>query len=111
MRVFAEQRSNFPESYSAEAYFLGTVVHSLDHFNYIRHVDPWALVAMRVSPALETLRRIQCVVRYMISDDLPGIVFARDFKDAPMAFHRQVYQAGRRIDPQLAAQMQTCIVK
>lgn len=111
MRVFAEQRSAFPESYSAEAYFLGTVVHSLDHFNYVRHVDPWVLVAMRVSPALETLRRVQCVVRYMLSDDLPGILFATTFRDAPMAFHKQVYSTGRRIDPQLAAQMQTCIVK
>ena len=111
MRVFAEQRSAFPESYSAEAYFLGTVVHSLDHFNYVRHVDPWVLVAMRVSPALETLRRMQCVVRYMLSDDLPGILFATTFRDAPMAFHKQVYSTGRRIDPQLAAQMQTCIVK
>ena len=111
MRVFAEQRSAFPESYSAEAYFLGTVVHSLDHFNYVRHVDPWVLVAMPVSPELETLRRMQCVVRYMLSDDLPGILFATTFRDAPMAFHKQVYSTGRRIDPQLAAQMQTCIVK
>ena len=36
MRAFEEQREHFPASYSAEAYFLGTVLHSLDHLGYTR---------------------------------------------------------------------------
>ena len=111
MRAFKEERAHFPADYSAEAYFLGTVVHSLDHHRYIQNLDPRTLVGMRVSPKFETLRAIQCIVRCMISDDLPCILFAREYKDAPMAFHQQVYQIGRRIDASLADKMQTCIIK
>tara|TARA_B100000475_G_scaffold186494_1_gene156021 strand:+ start:181 stop:468 length:288 start_codon:yes stop_codon:yes gene_type:complete len=92
-------------------YFLGTVMHSLDHFNYTRFLSPWALLAMEVSPRLETLRAIQGVVRCMLSDDLPCVLFAREYKDSPMGFHREVYRIAREIDPFLAARMQTCIIK
>ena len=47
----------------------------------------------------------------MLSDDLPCVLFAREFRDAPMAFHQEVYRVGRQIDPFLADRMQTCIIK
>ena len=111
LRAFEKYRHDFPASYSAEAYFLGTVLHSLDHLNYTRFLDPWALTAMPVAPRLQTLHAIQCIVRFALSEDLPCVLFARDFKTSPMAFHQEVYQKASKIDPDLAARMQTCIIK
>ena len=44
-------------------------------------------------------------------DDLPGVVFAREFHEAPCAFHKEVFELSRKIDPSLAARIQTSIVK
>ena len=37
--------------------------------------------AMRVSPRFETLRAIQCVVRFMLSDDLPLVLLSDEVFD------------------------------
>ena len=72
---------------------------------------PWLGFVVQVCPKFQTLHAIQRVVRFMLSDDLPGILFQREYKHAPMQFHQQVFQMAHRIDPFLAERIQTCIVK
>jgi hypothetical protein len=109
--AFKDYRSQFPENYSAESYFLGTVLHSLDHWMYCRNLDKWTLVAIDTSPEFASMRSVQECVRFAVSDDLPGLLFPKEFKDISTPFHQAVYSAARAIDPCLADHMQPCIIK
>ena len=111
MLKFQEHRDVFPAACSGESYFIGTVLHSLDHSSFCRHVDKYAFAAAGVSAKFRTLHNIQLSVRFQLSDDLPGVLFHRAFQNSPLKFHREVFDVARRIDPELAALMQTSIVK
>jgi hypothetical protein len=111
MQTFEEFRDMFPQTYSAEGYYLGTVVHSLDHFMFVRSLNPWQLHANKPSPKFAALHGMGDVARFMVSDDLPAILFARYFKHAPTKFHQKIYAIAKDIDALLADHIQTCIVK
>lgn len=111
MSAFGRLRQDIPALYSAEAYFLGTVVHSLDHFMYGRTMIPFVLASLNPSKHFRSMKHVQDIVRFMFIDDLPGILFPRTFKGSPVRFHQEVFQEAFKIDPLLADQMQTCIVK
>lgn len=109
--LFKEHRSEFPPRTDAEAYFLGTVMHSLDHAMYAEQLDPWVFVGLDPSPQYRSLKKIQETVRFSLSTDLPMILFNRFYRKSPFAFHRKVYQKACTLDQKLADMIQTCIIK
>jgi hypothetical protein len=44
-------------------------------------------------------------------EDLPGLLFRRKFKDAPCRFYKKIYEEAMKIDPRLANEMDTAIIK
>jgi hypothetical protein len=109
--IFKEHEGSFPTSISGEAYFLGTILHSLDHAMYCRWIPQLDFVATTPSPQYQTMKGMQEMVRFSLSDDLPFIAFARFYREAPMAFHQKVYKAACEINKDLADLIQTCIIK
>lgn len=112
-RLFVRYRSEIPANVSAEAYFLGTVIHSIDHSMIVKHIQPRMLASLNVSPCYNASWEMVKVFRNFAVDDLPETLmcFERFFKDSPECFHREVYRAAYKIDPDLADLMQTSIVK
>eukprot|EP00435_Cladocopium_sp_Y103_P064018 s5_g25.t1 len=110
-QAFNRCRAEFPVSYSCEAHYLGTVVHSLDHWAFVRTIDPWLFSALTPSKDFQTLHRVVLLARCCAVDDIPTLGLQKYFKDGSTEFHRMVYSAARDLDASLADEIQTCIVK
>ena len=110
-QAFNRCRADFPASYSCEAHFLGTVVHSLDHWAFVRTIDPWLFSALKPSKHFQTLHRTVLLARCCAVDDIPTLGLEKYFRDGSTEFHRMVYSAAKDLDSSLADQIQTCIVK
>eukprot|EP00438_Fugacium_kawagutii_P029898 Skav200715 [mRNA] locus=scaffold2650:145597:146646:- [translate_table: standard] len=110
-QAFRHCRKDFPHSYNCEAHFLGTVVHSLDHWAFCRTIDPWLFSALKPSKNLQTLHRTVLLARCCALDDIPTMGLEKYFRDGCTEFHRIVYSAAKLLDAELADQIQTCIVK
>lgn len=109
--IFEKHVPEFPSNISAESHFLGTVMHSLEHSLYCRHLPERELVACTPSPMFASKKKIQEITRFGLTEDLPSIMFARSFKHAPMQFYNEVYARACTLDADYAGLMQTCIVK
>ncbi|CAE7764497.1 unnamed protein product [Symbiodinium sp. CCMP2456] len=110
-QAFNHCRADFPANYSCEAHYLGTVVHSLDHWAFCQHVDPWLFSALTPSKHLQTLHRTVLLARCCAVDDIPTLGLEKYFRDGSTEFHRMVYQAAKDLDVNFADQIQTCIVR
>ena len=110
-QAFRQCRKNFPRSYNCEAHFLGTVVHSLDHWALGRNLDPWLLSALKPSKNLQTMHGTVLLARCCALDDIPTMGLEKYFKDGCTEFHRMVYSAAKLLNAELADEIQTCIVK
>ena len=96
---------------TAEALFVGSVLHSLDHSLMGAHMpDPLFLRAD--NPAWRAMERLGRVVRAGFVESLPGLVFHVRYRDAPAgSFFARVYAVAVAIDQQLADYMDCAIVK
>ena len=110
-QAFNYCRADFPANYSCEAHYLGTVVHSLDHWAFCQHVDPWLFSALTPSKHLRTLHRTVLLARCCVVDDIPTLGLEKYFRDGRTEFHRMVYQAAKGLHESFADEIQTCIVK
>lgn len=93
-----------------EAFFVGTVLHGLDHAMGERVLaDPlWLNVDDPVFGMLAALGR---VARAGFVEDISGLYFAKRFRSSRHPFYAAVYQKAKLIDPFMADLMDTCIVK
>ncbi|CAJ1443830.1 unnamed protein product [Effrenium voratum] len=110
-QAFKQCKEDFPPSYSCEAHFLGTVVHSLDHWVFCQTIDPWLFSALNHSKDLQTLHSTVMLARCCALDDIPTVGLEKYFRDEHTEFHRMVYSAAKDLDASMADQIQTCIVK
>ena len=106
---FAKNRNDFP-GVDGEAFFVGTVLHSLDHTCAEHNLeDPlWLDVNC---PKFGKMAEIGRIVRVGFVQDLHGLIFHRKFKDTRLTFYQNVYEKASRIDVEYANEMDTCIIK
>lgn len=111
LNTFAEFKHDFP-GIDGEAFFAGTVMHSLDHqcmeWNI---VDPlWIYSDTGNFAAMAELGRF---VRVGFVEDTPmtPLLFTVKYKNAKGRFYKIVYNHARRINRKYADEMDTCIVK
>ncbi len=108
MDEFAKHKHMFP-GIDGEAFFVGTVLHSLDHtLMEWNMTDPlWLDVNNEKFGKTAELGRI---LRATSVDD-PSLAFNRRFRGSKHPFYRSVYEKAAKIDKELADHMDTCIVK
>ena len=106
-RAFAKHKHLFPNA-DVEALFVGTIIHSLDHFNYEQITDP-ILLDENDTVLGETARILQ-VVRASFVPDIP-VPFTHRYKDSKHPFYASVYEKARELNRSLSDEMDTCIIK
>lgn len=106
---FERHKSDF-EGADAEAMFVGTICHSLDHSMMDENLkDPlWLDVE---DPEFGAMAELMRHVRVGFVPDLPGLVFNRRYKHMRHPFYQTVYKYARSIDSRLADCMDAGIVK
>ena len=109
MNTFHNYRDEF-YGIDGEAMFIGTILHSLDHSLLEWNIEDalWLEIESREYGAMAELCRY---VRVGFTSDLPGLMFATHYKDAPHPFYQEVYKHAAQIDKRLADCMEACIVK
>ena len=80
-QAFRECREDFPASYSCESHFLGTVVHSLDHYVFCKTINPWVFSGLKPSKEYQTLHSTVLLARCCALDDIPTVGLEKYFKD------------------------------
>jgi len=110
LHQFAEYKHTDFKFCDGEAMFVGTVIHSLDHFIVVRNMkDPlWLDVEDEKFGYMAEILRIAMAG---FADDLPFLSFNQRFKGAKHPFFRAVYKEAASIDQGFADQLETCIVK
>jgi len=105
---FDRHRSKF-EGADAEAMFVGTICHSLDHCMMDQNLeDPlWLDVE---DPEFGAMAELMRHVRVGFVPDLPGLVFNKRYRHMHHPFYRAVYKYARSVDPWLADRMDAGIV-
>jgi len=106
---FARQKHLFPGVHG-EAFFVGTVLHSLDHTLMEWNLDDplWLDVDDKKFGKMAELGRI---VRVGFVPDVPFLYFNKRFKGSKHPFYKRVYERAAKIDKDLADNMDTCIIK
>lgn len=109
MNAFRKYRDEL-HGIDGEALFIGTILHSLDHCFLVWNLeDPlWLDIESKDFGAMAELNRF---ARVGFTPDLPALLFATRYKDAPHPFHQEVYKHAARIDKNLADHMDACIIK
>ena len=106
---------------SPKSLFLHTVVHSLDHWNFIRLFDTPGEVASMSSAADRELTETEFQLDYKamfdytwvalsLSHDYPKL-FSVYYRQIGHPFYKRVYAEAKSLDPELAYHMQACICK
>ena len=106
---FAKHKHLFP-GVDGEAFFVGTVLHSLDHtLAEWNLADPlWLDVNDPKFGHMAELGRIACVG---FCGDVPFLYFNKRFSGSDHPFYKKVYDRAAKIDKSLADNMDTCIIK
>jgi hypothetical protein len=106
---FRKHHKSFP-LIEAEAMFVGTIVHSLDHTTMEWNMgDPlWLNVEC---PKYGLMAEMGRVIRVGFVDDVPGLVFEKRYKDCRHPFYQAVYTKAAKISQKFADSMDTCIIK
>merc|ERR1712137_210596 len=93
----------------AEACFVGSVMHSLDH-TQMAHIISDGLMCTSDTGGFQYMQEISQSVRFTAVDDIP-VLFPKSFKDSPHPFHQHIYEYAKNINERLARKMDCCIVK
>ena len=106
---FAKHKHLFPGVH-AEAMFVGTILHSLDHTLMEWNLkDPlWLDVN---DPRFGKMAELGQIVRTGFVEDVPGLYFHKRFKGSGHPFYEAVYKKAAKIDKDLADNMDACIIK
>ena len=110
-KTFKDHTKEF-KGVDAEALFIGTIMHSLDHtlmgWNV---VDPLYIDVERCNPRFRVMAELGRFVRAGFVDDLPGLLFNKNYSNAPTPFYQKVYKFAAKKNKKLADAMDCCIVK
>lgn len=111
MKEFNKTKSKyFPADVHGDALFYGSIVHSIDHCAAWKSIeDPLWLDTKHQDFGL--MAEMARIVVNGFTHDLPALSFKRFYKEIDHPFYRKVYEKAKSIDPILADQMDTCIVK
>lgn len=106
---FARHKHLFP-GIDGEAFFVGTVLHSLDHTLLEWNVaDPlWLDID---DPKFGKMAELTRIVLAGFTEDLPFLYFNKRFSGSDHPFYKRVYEKAAKIDKELADHMDTCIIK
>jgi len=109
MDEFSQHKHMFP-GIDGEAFFVGTVLHSLDHaFMEWNMVDPLCLDVN--NERFGKTAQVARILRATSVDDPSFLTLNRRFRGSKHPFYQKVYERAAKIDKELADQMDTCIVK
>jgi hypothetical protein len=114
-REFMKYRQTDLRGIDPEAFFVGTIIRSLDHTTY-SHNTPDCLSLQKAVGSKYGLMAELCTIACVgFMDDTPFKLFASKFRDASHPFFRTVYQRATKIDQEIgshfADKMDTCICK
>lgn len=106
---FEKHRPDFAGA-DAEAMFVGTICHSLDHCMMDENLrDPlWLDIE---DPEFGAMAELMRHVRVGFVPDLPCLTFNKRYKHMNHPFYRKVYAYARSVDPWFADRMDAGIVK
>jgi hypothetical protein len=106
LNKFAEHKVEFP----GEAFFLGTVIHSLDHALAARNMAD-ALWLDAAHPTFGPMAEYGRVVRCAFVEDLPLLSFPVKFRNVPHPFFRAIYAHAVKVNKALADELDVCIIR
>ncbi len=113
LRMFTKYSDEFKniKRRHAEAVFVGSVIHSLDHYNMSRFIPDFMMLNTK-STDFSSMQDTTRIVRSCFVDDLPfvGLLFRHKMKRSSIAFYREFHAFARQIDSELANEMDVCIV-
>jgi hypothetical protein len=113
MRHFANHSQRFL-GIEGEAWFVGSVIHSLDHRN-LRDVIPDPLLFIGARPEFISMMEMDMYIWSCFAIDIPIIggkyLFPRKIKDSSDPFHKAVYKECVCLDKNYADDMDVCIIK
>jgi len=92
----------------AEALWLATVMHSMDHSQLSDKIDPLILDGETAYPEMASATQ---VIIAGFTDELPGLLFPTKFRDSPLKFFQAVYKKAVEINPRFAEVLETCVVR
>ena len=107
-KLFNEYKKDF-SGIDGHALFIGTVLHSLDHYLNEKHADP--LMFDIECPNYGKMNEVLRLVRSCYVEKSSGYLFPHTYKNAPHPFYKKVYQVAKEISPELADQMDACIIR
>eukprot|EP00927_Polykrikos_kofoidii_P022614 TRINITY_DN21050_c0_g1_i1.p1 TRINITY_DN21050_c0_g1~~TRINITY_DN21050_c0_g1_i1.p1 ORF type:complete len:489 (-),score=88.98 TRINITY_DN21050_c0_g1_i1:36-1502(-) len=111
LNTFQEHRHQFP-GIDGEAFFVGTILHSLDHtlmeWNLL---DPLHLDVRGCDPRFSIMAELGRYVRVGFVPDLPMLMFTKGFVNAPGAFYKRIYEFASTLNKKMADRMDCCIIK
>jgi len=129
LNLFEVYKDDFP-GIDGEAFFIGTVMHGLDHtqFEHVVKDCLWLKCSVGGEPddALDGLalsngkvdgrhflylEELTRFVRCGFTTDLSGIIFTYRFKDHTHPFFKSVYRFAHKLNPRLADNLDCCIIK
>ena len=109
--VFQQYQEDLP-GIDAEALFIGTIVHSLDHTVASWGLpDPLYLDMDRCEPRFRVMAEVGRLVRAGFVDDIPFLLFRKNYSNSPDKFYQRVYAYAAKINKRLADHMDCCIIK
>merc|ERR1712110_1262525 len=109
--TFEEHKTEFP-GIDAESLFIGTIMHSLDHTLMGWNLtDPLYLDTERCDPRFRVMAELGRFVRAGFVEDLPFLMFNKNYSNAPTKFHKRIYSYAAKVDKRLADHMDCCIIK
>jgi hypothetical protein len=113
MKNFAKHSQRF-RGIEAEAWFVGSIIYSLDHRN-LRDVIPDPLLFIGARPEFIPMMEANMYIWSCFAIDIPIIggkyLFPRKFKDSSDPFHKAVYKECVCLDKDYADDMDVCIIK
>ena len=109
MSEFAKHKDSFP-GIDGEAFFVGTVMHSLDHTCMDNNLDDPMWLDVN-HPKFGRMAEVGRIVKVGFVQDVPGLIFEKRFKGSNHPFYESVYRKAAKIDKYMADNMDTCIIK
>ena len=109
MREFRNHINDF-QGADAEAMFVGTICHGLDHSMMEQNLDDplWLDVE---DPEFGGIAELTRMVRAGFVPELPGLVLNFRYKHMHHPLHQNVYKFAHKLDPWLADHMDAAIIK
>jgi len=107
LEQFAKYKDDFP-GVDGEALFIGTVLHSVDHYQASRIVN---INDFRGSDDFLATREFASVILNCFTDEHHFSLFERRFSHAPHEFYRSVYEYAATLNTQLADSLECTIAK